>query len=621
MAATSSFTPTSDYTIEVVPTAVTAGQFARLAARDSPVERSPGQQPPPIVDQDITWTVQAGTLDDPNANPTNWQTTGLAPGTYEAYLSYEEDGVEYRPDPVLLVVQAAALQPPVEVSLERSDIPLTTDAALWEVIRESTQALSYDRYSRFIDWIMSGGQNPPPAPPGLFDQYGTGAQAAENTAVKKYGEKYVGDWLPFPDIDRYRVLKIATEVFMMSACGVQLDQEQFAALLGPQTPRLNVDRNRMSALWNSYLQLINLNGGSKTAETIPYLALIRQKLRDVPISQDAQNDADVSFKILQAKLTKPTFVELIWSYWQEEGLLVQTFNALAMRFQNRRTRSGRDPLQFLDVDPLRPLNNLLWGFIQDEQHRLTVPRRSAEYVHEYGLSLWGKAVPQEAAADTRSRFLEAFHSLLHKASIFYKEDDDTTVKADPFPVLTALRDVHLILTEGSHNAYGDLPWTARQEMLMQQWLLARPEFREFLPTRIMVAYPEPWMDRVDAMKRIQGWDETSVRHFRDLAVTGEPVLLAIRFGDWSEAIDQNQAGNWARFWRQEVQWYIETYEIVTGVDLSSDTYDTRAAQTRSARFAQPAEHLRRRAAQRRQAVARPGGRSRTGAPERHEAER
>jgi hypothetical protein len=136
----------------------------------------------------------------------------------------------------------------------------------------------------------------------------------------------------------------------------------------------------------------------------------------------------------------------------------------------------------------------------------------------------------------------------------------------------------------------------------------------------MVAYPEPWMDRVDAMKRIQGWDETSVRHFRDLAVTGEPVLLSIRFGDWSEAIDQNQAGNWARFWRQEVQWYIETYEIVTGVDLSSDTYDTRAAQTRSARFAQPAEHLRRRAAQRRQQESRPGGRKPAGSPPRHEAE-
>ena len=88
--------------------------------------------------------------------------------------------------------------------------------------------------------------------------------------------------------------------------------------------------------------------------------------------------------------------------------------------------------------------------------------------------------------------------------------------ADGFPVLNALKEVHLILSQGAHNQFGDLPSTARIEMLMQQWLLARPEFREFLPTRIMVAYPEPWMDRVDAMKKLQGWTDTSVLHFRNL---------------------------------------------------------------------------------------------------------
>ncbi len=170
------------------------------------------------------------------------------------------------------------------------------------------------------------------------------------------------------------------------------------------------------------------------------------------------------------------------------------------------------------------------------------------------------------------RFLEAFHNLLHRTAIFYKEDDDTTIKGgDAFPVLNALCDVHLILSEGAHYSYGDLPWTARQEMLMQQWLLARPEFREFLPTRTMVAYPEAWMDRVDSMKKLQGWVDVSVRSFRDLAVTGEPILLSIRFRELEQrARHPNQAGNWARFWRQEVQWYIESYHTATGIDLSSE---------------------------------------------------
>ena len=72
---------------------------------------------------------------------------------------------------------------------------------------------------------------------------------------------------------------------------------------------------------------------------------------------------------------------------------------------------------------------------------------------------------------------------------FYKQDDETTVKADAFGVLNALKEVHLILSQGAHSQFGDLPPTARIEMLMQQWLLSRPEFREFLPTRVMVAYP------------------------------------------------------------------------------------------------------------------------------------
>jgi hypothetical protein len=249
-------------------------------------------------------------------------------------------------------------------------------------------------------------------------------------------------------------------------------------------------------------------------------------------------------------------------------MLVQTMNAITWRFQNRRGVGDRDPLAMLEIDPLRPLNNFIWGYIQDEQHRLTVPRRAYEYDHHYGLTLLGKAVPTVRGADTRSRFLEAFHNLLFLCSIFYKEDDDTTVVADGFPVLNALKEVHLLLTQGAHNQYGDLPWTARQEMLMQEWMLARPEFREFLPSRVMVDYPEPWMDRVETMKTLQGWTDTSILHFRDLGVFGEQILLGIRFGAWPSVIEPQFAANWARYWRAEIQGYIHAYRAVTGVDLT-----------------------------------------------------
>ena len=123
-------------------------------------------------------------------------------------------------------------------------------------------------------------------------------------------------------------------------------------------------------------------------------------------------------------------------------------NAISRRFQNVRAPGDRDPLAHLEIDPLRPLNNLLWGYIQDEQNRLTVKRRAYEYDHHYGLTLYGKAVPPLRPADSRSKFLEAFHNLLHRCSIFYKEDNDTTVIADGFPLLNALKEVHLLLAAG-----------------------------------------------------------------------------------------------------------------------------------------------------------------------------
>lgn len=237
----------------------------------------------------------------------------------------------------------------------------------------------------------------------------------------------------------------------------------------------------------------------------------------------------------------------------------------------------------LNIDPLRPLSNLLWGWIQDTQHRLTMARRAYEYDHEYGLVLSTKPGPPVRGADYRSRFIESFHNLLSVSAEFFHRDDDTTVIADGFGVLNALKETHIILTQGAHNQYGDLPWTARHEMLMGQYILAQPEMREFLPTRTMVVEPEAWISRVEAMNKLQGGTDVAVLHFRDLAVFGEQLLLGIRFGSWTTVNEPEQAANWARYWRAEVQRYTHAYRAVTGVDLS-----------RRADQSVPAFHLRRR---------------------------
>ena len=81
-------------------------------------------------------------------------------------------------------------------------------------------------------------------------------------------------------------------------------------------------------------------------------------------------------------------------------MLVQTMNAINRRFQNVRAPADSDPLAHLEIDPLRPLNNLLWGYIQDEWNRLSVQRRAYEYDHHYGLSLFGRAVANLRPADS-----------------------------------------------------------------------------------------------------------------------------------------------------------------------------------------------------------------------------
>src|SRR5262249_54508883 len=110
-------------------------------------------------------------------------------------------------------------------------------------------------------------------------------------------------------------------------------------------------------------------------------------------------------------------------------------------------------------------------------------------------------------------------------------------------------------------------------MLLQMWMLGRPEMRECLGGRVMVPYKEGWMDRVDSVKSMMDWTDVNVTHFRDLGVFGEQILLSIRYGSWATEIDPVAAVNWARYWRPEIQGYLHAYRAATGADLRQ-TVDT-----------------------------------------------
>jgi len=473
--------------------------------------------------------------------------------------------------------QAAAS--PTVVTLDRSSSDPTEDQPLWVAIRNRTKAIGFDQYSRFVNDVLCESEVSITDDSGLSDSFSSAADYGSPSIRKRRRDLLQRQTLQ--GVDSYKLLKLATEAFMVFECGVAIDDEDDLFDAGSESRRLGrtVDFDSIKMELQRYI-------GSTDHGTLPYLDRIVKKIVGFRSGLEEER-LPFCEAILHNRLTCPSLIELIWSYWHEEGMLVQTLNAIAMRFQNQ-SRGPNDPLANLELDSLRPMSNLMWGYVQDAPNRLTIRRRNYEYLHSYNFGLVGKAVDPIPAADVRSRFIEAFHNLLYRTTLFYREDDDTTVVADAFAMLNALREVHVLLAEGAHNQYGDLPWTARREMLIMQWFLARPEIREFIRGRHMVPYQEPWMGAVDDMKRLQGWGDTTVTNFHELGVNGEQILLAVRFGDWIEINDQDLARNWARYWRPEIQRYIHAYQAVSGVDLSADTSDVRGAELR---FAQPSSLL------------------------------
>ena len=431
------------------------------------------------------------------------------------------------------------------IALQRSAVRPTQEEDLWTLIRANSRALRFESYREFINRVLC--TNPVRDERLRHVPEGRRLERERSELSSTFG------------VGAYELLRTATDLFLLLNCRTH---GQHRAMHGDEFIQEEEYRRQratprdLTAIANRFL------GHNAYIEHV-----VRAAFPDDRWDEDVPGG--MAFCEGVVSRAEPCLIELLWSYWHEEAMLTQSVNALTRRFQNRAAPVTRDPLAHFELDPLRPLNNIMWGYVQEEYRRLTVPRRSLEYSHHYGLTLLGKANPHSRSADPRSNFLESFHNLLHRCFQFFKEDNDTTVIADGFPLLNALKEVHLILSQGASNQFGDLPWTARSEMLIQQWIMARPETRDFLQSRAMVRYTEAWMPQVDTMKTIQSWTDVTVERFHDLAAYGEQILLSIRYGDWVNINDEDVAKNWARYWRPEIQSYLHSYRAVAGVDLTS----------------------------------------------------
>jgi len=427
----------------------------------------------------------------------------------------------------------------ISVTLDRTPTDPTRDEVLWDVILERTHAISFKPYHEFLNQVLD------------IDDY---KDIREGVA-----HRYRNFGFELGSVGSYQILRYVTEAFLLIECGVHVDHphRRQHLIIGSDSGDNDghYSREDIEKKLREYLG---------EPPRLPYL----RRVIDAAFP-DFERDARGADRLLTVGIGQPLLIELFYEYWLEQGMLMQTVDAVSQRFRNIRGLGARDPLANLEIDPLRPLNNLLYAWERAKPDRLTPRQRMLEYLYGYGLALPGSASFRIRPAEVRSNFIDAFHNLLHRAMVFYKEDAQTTVIADGFPLLNALKEMHLILAQGAHNSFFGTTFQARVETLMMQFMLARPEMRDFLQSRIMVPYKEPWMPQVDAMKARQGWDDTSVTYFYDLAVYGEQIALSARFGDWSGIDREDSAKHWARRLKRVVMGFANAYRAVIGLDLTN----------------------------------------------------
>ena len=141
-----------------------------------------------------------------------------------------------------LVDRLPAPGQPTAVALQRTGRPRTEDVALWVIIRRTTEAISFENYDRFMELLLC---TPPSlSPPGSVET------AFDDLRQRRF--------LPYNDVDAYRLLKVATEAFLMVNCGVTLAQPGFTqADLDDLLRRTGLDGGfdlpALNDLWQRYL--------------------------------------------------------------------------------------------------------------------------------------------------------------------------------------------------------------------------------------------------------------------------------------------------------------------------------------------------------------------------------
>ncbi|MGH8614459.1 MAG: hypothetical protein ACREYF_21170, partial [Gammaproteobacteria bacterium] len=239
------------------------------------------------------------------------------------------------------------------MTLKRTAAGPTDDQALWVAIRNRTDAISFDRYNAFINRLLCPVTPTiePCDPPNFTDEGpATCDPCTSGTEAKDYGaptvEEIRGNLNLRPNIygpDAYYLLKLAAQAFLIFESGIVIDHprnivtgvpDPSQAVPGLEDPEFrlgrSVDLGEITGILTNYLSTVV---GTVGGRGLPYLKRIVGAL--IATANARGERLPFCGEILQHRFSCPSLLELIWSYWEEEGMLVQTMNAISRRFQNR----------------------------------------------------------------------------------------------------------------------------------------------------------------------------------------------------------------------------------------------------------------------------------------------
>jgi hypothetical protein len=217
------------------------------------------------------------------------------------------------------------------VSLERSFVGRTIDQPLWVAIRARTKGIGFSSYREFIDQVLC--ENP---------RFGNGN--GHTRPLEEPGANVHG-------VGSFQLLKTATQAFLLVQCGVRIADSPAETRLFPGRSLVNAgeESRRLGEKVTLDDLTRRLSAYLGDSSQLPYISRVISAA--FPELEEGSMFCD---RVLTSYATQPCLLELIWSYWNEEGMLCQTMNALSRRFQNVRGPAARDPLAHLEIDPLRP---------------------------------------------------------------------------------------------------------------------------------------------------------------------------------------------------------------------------------------------------------------------------